>query len=215
MKRFKKWMIPYITLSTLPLLVTAFIYPKMPERIFYDYRFRDASDNLVTKNILFLFPIIIFVFAFIRLNNIRESNTIKIPKGMLAIAFSLLFILNVSVYIRIYASYYSREVFSDNLIWYINIVFGITFLIIGNYLPKLKQNDLFGIINKYTLSSDNTWNKTHRKLGKGFIIIGGLILTLNFFIIPSVATLIFLIGLGVIYLRAMKFSYVEYLKTQN
>ncbi|MBR5596421.1 MAG: SdpI family protein [Lachnospiraceae bacterium] len=58
---------------------------------------------------------------------------------------------------------------------------GILFVIIGNYLPKCKQNYTMGIKLPWTLDNEENWNKTHRLAG--FIwVVGGLLITLNAFI---------------------------------
>ena len=45
------------------------------------------------------------------------------------------------------------------------ILVGLIFTIIGNYLPKCKQNYTIGIKIPWTLSSEVNWNKTHRFAG--------------------------------------------------
>lgn len=58
-----------------------------------------------------------------------------------------------------------------------SLMCGILFLIIGNYLPKCKQNYTMGIKVPWTLNSEENWNKTHRLAG--FIwIIGSVIIIL-------------------------------------
>lgn len=53
---------------------------------------------------------------------------------------------------------------------------GLTFIIIGNYLPKCKQNSTIGIKLVWTLRSEENWNRTHRLCGKlwtacGFVFL--------------------------------------------
>ncbi len=50
------------------------------------------------------------------------------------------------------------------------------FLVIGNYMPKMKQNYSLGIKAPWTLNSEENWNRTHR-LG-GYVFMAGGILTL-------------------------------------
>ncbi len=45
-------------------------------------------------------------------------------------------------------------------------------LIMGNYLPKSRSNWFFGIRTPWTLSSDESWEKTHRIAGRLFIGLG-------------------------------------------
>ena len=54
-------------------------------------------------------------------------------------------------------------------------------MIIGNYLPKCKQNYTMGIKIPWTLDNEDNWNKTHRLAG--FLwVIGGVLITLNAFL---------------------------------
>ena len=58
---------------------------------------------------------------------------------------------------------------------------GIVLVIIGNYLPKCKQNYTMGIKLPWTLDDEENWNKTHRLAG--FLwVVGGLLITLNAFV---------------------------------
>ena len=50
------------------------------------------------------------------------------------------------------------------------------FLVIGNYMPKMKQNYSLGIKAPWTLNSEENWNRTHR-MG-GYVFMTGGILTL-------------------------------------
>ncbi|MBU1131115.1 SdpI family protein [Patescibacteria group bacterium] len=60
-------------------------------------------------------------------------------------------------------------------VW-VPISVGLLFLIMGNYMSKLKSNWFMGIRTPWTLSSDEVWNKTHRLGGKLFMIMGVLLM---------------------------------------
>ena len=60
-------------------------------------------------------------------------------------------------------------------VW-IPVAIGLLFLIMGNYMGKLKANWFMGIRTPWTLSSDEVWNKTHRLGGKMFMILGVLLM---------------------------------------
>ncbi len=49
---------------------------------------------------------------------------------------------------------------------------GIVFIVFGNYLPKTRQNWFLGIRTPWTLSSEYTWEKTHRLGGRLFVFVG-------------------------------------------
>jgi uncharacterized membrane protein len=54
------------------------------------------------------------------------------------------------------------------------MLFGVggLYLVIGNYLPKVRPNYLMGIRTPWTLTSDVAWTKTHRIGGRLFVLEG-------------------------------------------
>jgi len=51
---------------------------------------------------------------------------------------------------------------------------GAVFVVVGNYMGKVKANWFIGIRTPWTLSSEEVWNKTHRLGGRVFVIAGFL-----------------------------------------
>ncbi|MBQ4652045.1 MAG: SdpI family protein [Oscillospiraceae bacterium] len=56
------------------------------------------------------------------------------------------------------------------------IIIALMFIIIGNYLPKCRQNYTIGIRIKWTLANEENWNATHRFAGRVWVIGGVLLL---------------------------------------
>jgi uncharacterized membrane protein len=52
---------------------------------------------------------------------------------------------------------------------------GLLFVVIGNYLGKVRKNFFIGIRTPWTLASDEVWNRTHRMGGKLFMLSGVII----------------------------------------
>jgi uncharacterized membrane protein len=52
------------------------------------------------------------------------------------------------------------------------IIAGLLLVLIGNYLGKLRQTWFIGIRTPWTLSSEESWNKTHRLGGRLFVLFG-------------------------------------------
>jgi len=61
------------------------------------------------------------------------------------------------------------------------ILIGLIFTIIGNYLPKCKQNYTIGIKIPWTLNNEENWNKTHRFAGFLWVVCGIAIMLTGFF----------------------------------
>lgn len=60
------------------------------------------------------------------------------------------------------------------------MLIGCLFLVIGNYMPKMKQSYTLGIKLPWTLNSEENWNRTHRFGGYVFMIGGVLVLIAGF-----------------------------------
>ena len=82
---------------------------------------------------------------------------------------------------------------------------GSLFVTLGNYLPKTRSNWVIGIRTPWTLSSDYTWEKTHRLTGLLFIGAGLLTIALSIFgsaevaIIVSIGSILTASVFGVVY----------------
>ncbi len=57
---------------------------------------------------------------------------------------------------------------------------GLMFVIMGNYMGKIRRNYMFGVRTPWTLASELSWNKTHRITGKLFVLSGLLTIGATF-----------------------------------
>lgn len=69
---------------------------------------------------------------------------------------------------------------------------GILFIVMGNYLPKTRQNWFLGIRTPWTLSSEYTWEKTHRLGGRLFLLVGFICL-ISAFVVDGIG-LVFIVS---------------------
>lgn len=53
---------------------------------------------------------------------------------------------------------------------------GLMFIVMGNYMGKIRRNYMFGVRTPWTLASELSWNKTHRLSGKLFVLSGVLVI---------------------------------------
>ncbi len=98
-----------------------------------------------------------------------------------------------------------------NVSLWVPFIIGLLFVVMGNYMGKIKPNWFMGIRTPWTLSSEEVWNKTHRLGGKLFII-GGLFMLAQGFLpdswrLPVLIFIILLLTVG-----TFGYSYLAYLK---
>jgi len=124
-------------------------------------------------------------------------------------AYIMFFMLAIYYLIALNALGYKAEVG----LW-VPIMVGILFIIIGNYLSKVKPNWFVGIRTPWTLSSEEIWNKTHRVGGKLFILGGLLMIVIPF--VPNVYKLaIFFFIIPLILVGTIGYSLILYLKEKK
>lgn len=89
---------------------------------------------------------------------------------------------------------------------WLNLFFGILFMICGNYLPKCRQNSTLGIRLPWTLTDEENWRRTHRLGGYAFLS-GGLILLMSSFLGAALQLPLMMVVLLSICLLTTLYSY--------
>lgn len=198
-------------LSTLvclvPIILALALYDKLPARLPTHFDMNGNPDSYSTKAVAcFAFPAglaLINLFTHFILNadpKKRNANIVVRAVGLWALPVSSLIFVPITLF---------KGLGYDLPITMIcSALVGLLFLIMGNYMPKSRQNYTVGIRLPWTLDNEENWNKTHR-FG-GFVwVLGGLAVIVNTFIGS------FYITLGVIVLLTVLpviYSYLLYRK---
>lgn len=77
---------------------------------------------------------------------------------------------------------------------------GLLFIIIGNYLPRVRHNYFVGVRTPWTLASEEVWRKTHRLAGPLFVIAGLLAIASSYWGGRVAAIIFFTAIIGVVIL---------------
>lgn len=94
---------------------------------------------------------------------------------------------------------------------YASFLFGLLFVVIGNYMPKCKQNYTIGIKIKWTLQNEENWNATHRFAGRIWVA-GGLLMLVSAFLPEDSFLWALIISLMVLVVVPFVYSYLYYRK---
>jgi len=84
---------------------------------------------------------------------------------------------------------------------------GLMFVVMGNYMGKIRRNYMFGVRTPWTLASELAWNKTHRITGKLFVLSGLLTIGATF-LGPTVAFFTMMASILGTVVFAMVYSYL-------
>jgi uncharacterized membrane protein len=98
-----------------------------------------------------------------------------------------------------------------NMDWIANIGLGLLFIILGNYMPKVKTNYFIGIRTPWTLANETVWTRTHRFGGKVFFI-SGIIILVSAFAPSSIRAVLLIASIVCIAVVPMVYSYAVYKK---
>lgn len=88
--------------------------------------------------------------------------------------------------------------------------FGLMFLVLGNILPKVRQNNTIGIKIKWTLENEQNWNATHRFSGRLWVIGGILCMACALVAESAIAMVVFFVCVLALAILPMGYSYRYY-----
>jgi len=89
------------------------------------------------------------------------------------------------------------------------MILGLLTVFLGNYLPKVQSNWFVGVRTPWTLSSEESWRRTHRLAG--WLLVGtGLLSVLAAAVWPGAALPLFLVLLGISVVSSIVYSYVAW-----
>ncbi|MEM8858875.1 MAG: SdpI family protein [Chloroflexota bacterium] len=93
---------------------------------------------------------------------------------------------------------------------YLPVMMGVLFIILGNYMGKVRSNFMFGIRTPWTLSSELSWNKTHRLGGWMMVAVGVATVVIGLFASMAWALGIMIGGLLIMLVVTMVYSWMVY-----
>jgi uncharacterized membrane protein len=199
----------------LSISLSYFFYTAFPERVPIHWNIRGEVDNWGSQgSAAFVLPAVIagmyLLFLLLPLLDPKKEKyaqfgrSFHIIKGLI-IGFMAAFYILVSLYVIGWGWPPDKIV---------PLGVGLLFIILGNYLPKVKMNWFIGIRTPWTLSSEAVWQKTHRVGGKLFMLSGLIFITIPwlstmFKIIAFVSSIISMIFGSLVY------SYLVYLQEKK
>lgn len=161
--------------TLLPMLFGVIFWNKLPNAITTHWGPDGVVDGFSGKGFvvfgmptIFLAVNLLCVFGTYFDKNNRDKN----QKAM-GIIFWIMPILSVLINSIVY-----KTALTDAVDFFLLFpaLFGVLFVVFGNYMPKIAKNRTLGIKISWTLSNEENWNKTHRLAGKIWVAGGVLIL---------------------------------------
>ena len=167
-------------ITLLPILAGLILWNQLPEQMPTHWNAAGEIDDWSSK------PFAVFVLPLILLGaqwlcviaTSADPKKAAHPEKILHMIFWFIPVLSVVMHSLTYAAALGKEVKMEAVL---PVILGLLFTIIGNYLPKCKQNYTIGIKVPWTLDNEENWNRTHRLAGRLWVVCGLIILFTGFF----------------------------------
>lgn len=179
-KKNLKLLIITSVIILLPIAAGLILWNQLPESMPSHWNFQGEIDGYSSKAfVVFGLPLMMLAFQWLCvLATNADPKKSNHPEKVLHLVFWLIPIITVGMSIATYLAALGQNIRMEVIM---PIVLGFVFVIVGNYLPKCKQNYTIGIKIPWTLNSEENWNKTHRFAGILWVIGGIIIMCTSFF----------------------------------
>lgn len=207
--KFSLFTFSYYLLS---IVLTIVMFNKLPELVPSHFNQKFEVDQYGSKNGFLIFSLGLPLFMYIikivlkKIDPLKENYKRFEKAYSITINILILMFSSINIAITLYAT---KNLKSIKEIFF--LIFGVAFIALGNYLPQLKRNFFIGIKTPWTLSDEDTWNRTHKVGGIVFIIFG-LLFILDGFILKSFYSTYFVI-VGIVFL--VLYSYLIFPKDKK
>ncbi|MBY3623090.1 DUF1648 domain-containing protein [Acinetobacter sp. CUI P1] len=210
MKDFKwRWQDTLIVTLGLASLAYALInYGKLPHELPAQWGITGKVNRYWDKNIaIFMLGILGIVLPLImqftrsidpkRENYKKFENAYAMSRLAIGVLFNLMLVLTVAYGL-------GKEI---NVGKIAIGALGVMLIALGNYMPQVKDNYLFGVRTAWTLSSPEVWRKTHRLSGRMWMI-GGLLIFGGAFVSGVLSQTLIITALVLVILVPVLYSWI-------
>ncbi len=178
LKANRKTLIIASIVTILPVLIGIICWNRLPDVMATHFGMNNEANGFSSKAFaVFGLPLVLlavlWVGAFVTAHDPKRQNIS--PK-----MFSLmLWIVPVISLVGAATIYPVNLGYDLDITFFSELLLGLIFIVIGNYLPKARQNYTIGIRIPWTLANEENWNRTHRLAGYLWMICGILMIIIS------------------------------------
>lgn len=204
LKKYKWTLILSSIITLLPMVLALFVGGIIPEEIAIHFGLDGVADGFggATAMFLILPPVLlIFHWLCILLSVKLDKKTFEENGKIMRIVLWLIPAISLVTHGSLLAI---ASGITENIHVFFVAFIGILFIVIGNYMPKMRKSVTAGIKVKWAYTSDDNWFATHRFAGRvfvamGFIMLAVMFLPVEYFVGLMLATVIIGCIIPVIY----------------
>ena len=197
LKTNKRTLIITSIIILIPMIIGLTLWDMLPNTLATHFDLNGKADGFSSKALTVIgMPMILLAFqwgaAYITSHDPKKQN---ISPKMFSIVLWIIPVISMILAGVVYPYNLGYKV---NMMFIAGLTMGLLFIIIGNYLPKARQNYSIGIKVPWTLENEENWNKTHRLAGYVWVICGILSIVISLTGILSIVWILVLIAAAVI-----------------
>ena len=179
-KKNLKTLIVTSILIVLPVLAGIILWDRLPEQMPTHWNAAGDIDGWTSKPFtVFGLPLILLAAQWLCvLGTLADPKKENHPTKILHLVLWIIPVLSLVLGTITYATALGKAVRVEVIM---PILIGLILAIIGNYMPKCKQNYTIGIKIPWTLNSEENWNRTHRFAGWLWTFSGIVVMLTGFF----------------------------------
>lgn len=202
-------------LTLLPVFVGTFSWNTLPDELPIHFNFSGEAYGYADKlEVIIILPVFLLIMhLIIAIATIPDPTNSK--NAISGKVYSLLLFIAPIVSLFCTIMIFGEPLnFKIDFMTIIQVFFAVLYLILGNYLPKMRRNKFVGTKLPWTAKSDYNWDKTNRLAGWLFFI-SGLAFAINTFIKIGKGTGIFILWLVTIVLVTVAPTIYSYVISRN
>lgn len=209
LKRNKGTLILTTIITALPILLGLALWSRLPETIATHFDVNGVADGWSSKAFaVFGLPaFLVAVHLLCAFGTMMDPKRKNIQDKMYKLVLWSCPVISILTCGAVYLYALGMEV---NMALIAELMVGVMFIVVGNYLPKCRQSYTMGIKLPWTLNDEENWNATHR-FGGWLWMAGGVVFLLLTFLnavntLCTLGLILLMVGLPTVY------SYLYYRK---
>ena len=198
----------------LPVLAGVLLYEVLPEQLPIHWNSAGEIDDYGHKAaVLFGFPVFFMLMEAV-LYGALTTDPKKMNQSQKLKSLSL-WLLPVTEVIVLFLTITSVLEYEVNVVSMICLFMGALFVIVGNYLPKCKQNYTMGYRIPWALQDTDNWNKTHRLAGYLWMLEGVVLIIVTLLVREALVLAGVMAVLIILFVVPVIYSYCLYKRKNN
>lgn len=185
LKKYKGTIIFTSVLTLLPIIIGMILWDRLPAEIATHFGVDNQPDGYSSKTFaVFGLPLVmlgVHLLCIIATN--ADPKKQNISDKAIAVVLWIIPVISLVLMSMTYTYALGAKI---RIGFIVILMLGVIFILLGNYMPKTKQNFTFGMKIPWTLNDEENWVKTHRLAGHLMVFGGAVICATAIFESPCI-----------------------------